>query len=49
VQGEVNNSWIDFKSAKLDGTETMKGYYFRLSNNAVKYRFVEENGVVLLV
>lgn len=46
VQGEVNNSWIDFKSAKLDGTETMKGYYFRLSNNAVKYRFVEENGVV---
>ena len=46
VQGEVNSSWIDFKRAKLDGTETMKGYYFRLSNNAVKYRFVEENGVV---
>ncbi len=46
MQGEVTNSWIDFKRAKLDGSETMKGYYFRLSNNAVNYRFVEENGVV---
>ena len=46
MQGEVTNSWIDFKRAKLDGTETMKDYYFRLSDNAANYRFVEENGVV---
>ena len=46
MKGEVTNSWIDFKRAKLDGSETMKGYYFRLSNNASKYRFVEENNVV---
>ncbi|MBO5736613.1 MAG: hypothetical protein J6S04_02285 [Clostridia bacterium] len=46
MQGEVTNSWIDFKRAKLDGSETMKGYYFRLSNNASNYRFVEENNVV---
>lgn len=46
MKGEVTNSWIDFKRAKLDGSETMKDYYFRLSDNAAKYRFVEENGVV---
>jgi len=41
MHGEVTNSWIDFKRAKLDGTETMKDYYFRLSNNAAAYRFVQ--------
>lgn len=47
MHGEVTNSWIDFKRAKLDGSETMKDYYFRLSNNAAKYRFVQEDdGVV---
>ncbi len=46
MSGEVENTWIDFKRAKLDGSETMKGYYFRLSSNSANYRFVEENGVV---
>lgn len=46
MSGEVENSWIDFKRAKLDGSETMKNYYFRLSSNSSKYRFVEEGGVV---
>jgi hypothetical protein len=46
MSGEVENSWIDFKRAKLDGSETMKDYYFRLSNNAANYRFVEVDGVV---
>lgn len=46
MDGQIESSWIDFKRAKLDGTETMKDYYFRLSSNASKYRFVEENGVV---
>jgi len=41
MSGTVENSWIDFKRAKLDGSDTMKGYYFRLSDNAAKYRFVE--------
>ena len=41
----VQNSWIDFKRAKLDGSEAMKGYYFRLPDNAAKYRFVQVNGV----
>ncbi len=46
LDGNTENTWIDFKSAKLDGSETMKGNYFRLENNATQYRFVEENGVV---
>ena len=45
-KGNVVSSWIDFKRAKLDGSETMKGYFFRLSDNAAKYRFVEVDGVV---
>ena len=50
MQGDVESSWIDFKRAKLDGSETMKNYYFRLENNASVYRFVEDkNGVVYCV
>lgn len=43
--GSVENSFLDFKSTKLDGTDT-SDLYFRLEDNTVKYRFVEENGVV---
>ncbi len=46
LDGNTENTWIDFKSAKLDGSSAMKGNYFRLENNAVEYRFVEVNGVV---
>ena len=41
LQGVVENSWIDFKCAKLDGSETMKDYFFRLSSNSANFRFVE--------
>lgn len=45
--GAIDNTKIDFKRAKLDGTEApMSDYYFRLENNASKYRFVEEDGTV---
>lgn len=44
--GEVESGYIDFKSANLDGSEAMKDYYFRLSDNASKYRFVEEGETV---
>ncbi len=47
MSGEVENTWIDFKRAKLDGKEApMNDYYFRLSSNSANYRFVEEDGVV---
>ncbi|MBQ7923903.1 MAG: hypothetical protein IJ329_01200 [Clostridia bacterium] len=43
----VESSHIDFKKAKLDGSEgPMKDYFLRLSDNASVYRFVQENGTV---
>lgn len=39
--GEIQNSTILFKSAKLDGTEVMKGYYAKYTDNSIEYRFVE--------
>lgn len=47
--GEVQNSYLAFKSTKLDGTESMKDYYAQYSNNSIEYRFVEEDGVVYLI
>ncbi len=48
--GEVQNTYLDFKRSKLDGTEAPMGgkndYMFRLSSNTTKYRFVEEGGKV---
>lgn len=46
TSGEVENSYLDFKSTKLDGTDTVSNYYFRSSDNTAKYRFVEMDGVV---
>ncbi len=44
--GQVANSSLDFKRAKLDGSEAPMGgknnYFFRLSSNTGKYRFVED-------
>ncbi|MBQ8446502.1 MAG: hypothetical protein IJX31_01850 [Clostridia bacterium] len=45
VSGQTGNSYIDFKRAKLDGTEApMSDYYFRLPSSAV-YRFVQVSSV----
>ncbi len=44
--GKVQNDWVSFKRAKLDGSEAMSGYYFRSDDNALDYRFVEVDGVV---
>lgn len=54
LDGEVENAYIDFKSAKLDGTAgPMENYYVNLSNNSAKYRFVKagegENEAVYLL
>lgn len=54
TEGEVENSYIDFKSAKLDGSEgPMKNYYLDLASNSANYRFVEvgegENKTVYLL
>lgn len=47
--GEIQNSYIEFKSSKLDGTEAMKEYYVQYSDNSIEYRFVEQDGVVYLL
>ena len=39
--GEIQNSNILFKRAKLDGTEVMKGYFAKYTDNSIQYRFVE--------
>ena len=44
--GEVENSYLDFKRSKLDGSEAPSDYFLRLSSNSSKYRFVEEGGTV---
>lgn len=48
--GEIQNTYLDFKRSKLDGSEAPMGgkndYMFRLSTNSAKYRFVEEGGKV---
>ncbi len=46
MHGEVENSWIDFKRAKISENEgPMDGYFFRLASNTSNYRFVTEKGV----
>ena len=45
VAGQTGNSYIDFKRAKLDGTQApMSGYYFRMAASTV-YRYVQVAGV----
>ncbi|MDE5547999.1 MAG: hypothetical protein K2J30_03280, partial [Clostridia bacterium] len=45
--GEVQNSSLDFKSAKTDGSDVK--HHFREDNNSVNYRFVEVDGVVYVL
>ena len=48
--GEVANTHIDFKRAKLDGTEVMKNYFYRSSSADAQYRFVKgDDGKVYLL
>lgn len=44
--GQIENSYLDFKYSKLDGSAAPSNYFLRLSNNAAKYRFVEVDGAV---
>lgn len=49
MEGTVESSYLDFKSSKLDGTETMRSYYVQVSDNATAYRYVQVNGTVYLL
>ena len=51
LDGEVENNSLDFKYAKLDGSEAPSKYFFRVSTSSsdtkylTNYRFVSEAGV----
>ncbi len=47
TQSTIENEYLDFKSAKLDGSDVRD--YFRVSDNATVYRYVEVEGTVYLV
>ena len=47
--GEILNSEILFKRAKLDGSEVKKSYFAKYTDNTIDYRYVEVNGVVYLL
>lgn len=47
--GEVLSDILEFKSTKLDGTETMTNYYFRIEGENITYRFAEADGNVYVV
>ncbi len=42
VHGEVENTQLDFKRAKIDGTAGPEDYFFRATSNSTNYRFVED-------
>ena len=47
--GQIQNSNILFKRAKLDGSEVMKSYFAKYTSNSIQYRYVEVKGVVYLM
>ena len=47
--GEILNSELVFKSAKLDGSAVKKDYYAKYTDNTIQYRYVEADGVVYLL
>lgn len=49
MSGEIENDWLDFKSASLNGSDVRD--YFRLSDNATVFRYVqtEKDGPVYLL
>lgn len=47
--GVVQNSTLDLRSTKLDGTKTLKTPYVQFPSTSYKYRFVEEKNTVYLM
>ena len=47
--GEIQNSKLEFKSTKLDGTESMKNFYAQSTDNTIEYRYVLDGDDVYLL
>lgn len=48
-EGVVQNSYLDMKSTKLDGTEAMKNYYVQFPSASYEYRYVDVDDTVYLL
>lgn len=48
-EGEVLNSYLDFKRTKLDGTDTTNGYIWQSSSTDVDYRYVKVDDTVYIL
>ena len=46
LEGQVENGYIDFKSANLKTGKVMDGKFFHIPASGAQYRFVEDGGVV---
>ena len=49
ASGMVENSKLDLKRTKLDGTETMKDAFVQFENNNTEFRFVEVDNTVYIL
>jgi hypothetical protein len=46
LEGQVENGYIDFKSANLKTGKVMEGKFFHIPASGAKYRFVQEGDIV---
>lgn len=49
LDGDVQNSKLDFKRTRLDGKNTTDGQFFRSDSNSIDYRYVEVDGTVYIL
>lgn len=47
--GAVLNNYLEMKSTKLDGTDTLANAYVQFPSNSYQFRYVEEEGTVYLM
>lgn len=49
MQAQIENSWLNFKRARLDGSDVLKGNYAQLEIGKHEYRYIVENDTVYLL
>ena len=49
MDGEIESSYLDFRRTRLDGIDTLSGYYVQLPSNDGSYRYVQVDGTVYLL
>lgn len=49
MQAQIENTWLNFKRARLDGSDVLSGNYAQLEIGSHAYRYVVENGTVYLL